>query len=228
MDKLPINPVDLGVFAILLVSALLALFRGFVGLVLSTAGWIAAVIATWYFFPPAEAFARQYIQSGLLAGIAAGAGIFLPTLIFCSILTHLIAERVRSSAISAIDRSLGFLLGLARGALIVIVAFWVLDKFVMKPNAEPGWYTESRTRPLATQAYTWLYDRVIEQLTGSRSAGAASPAAPASPAPGSGGRPTPVPNRTPIGSGADSSRDSGYKTEERRGIESLIRTQDKP
>jgi membrane protein required for colicin V production len=219
MDKLPVNPVDLAVFTILLISALLALFRGFVGLVLSTAGWIAAVIATWYFFNPAEAFARQYIQSGLLAGIAAGAGIFLPTLIFCSLLTHLIAERVRSSAISAIDRSLGFLLGLARGVLIVVIGFWVLDKYVIKPGAEPAWYAEARTRPLAAQAYTWLYDRAIEQLTGAKSS-------PASTAPA--GRPTPVPNRQPVGAGTDSGKDSGYKTEERRGIESLIRSQDKP
>lgn len=227
MDKLPVNPVDLVVFAILLISALLALFRGFVGLVLATVGWIAAVIATWYFFVPAETLAREYIQSGLFAGLAAGAGIFLPTLIFCSLLTHLIAERVRTSAISAIDRSLGFLLGLARGVLIVVIGFWVLDTYVMKPNAQPGWYTEARTRPLAVQAYAWMYDRIIEQLTGAKAAAAST--GPAGSGSGSGQtRPTPVPNRQPIGGGTDSGRDSGYKSEERKGIESLIRSQDKP
>ena len=228
MDKLPVNPVDLVVFAVLLISGLLALFRGFVGLVLATVGWIAAVIATWYFFVPAEAFAREYIQSGLLAGLAAGAGIFLPTLIFCSLLTHLISERVRTSAISAIDRSLGFLLGLARGALIVVIGFWVLDTYVMKPNAQPGWYTEARTRPLAVDAYSWLYDRIIEQLTGAKKPASAGNT-PSNPGNGSGqARATPLPNRQVVGGGPDSARDSGYKTEERKGIESLIRSQDKP
>lgn len=219
MDKLPVNIVDLAVFAVLLLSAVLALFRGFVGLVLSAASWVAAVLATIYLFPMAEPIAKQYIQSGIFAAVAAGVGIFLPTLILCSVLTHLISERVKSSAVSAVDRSLGFVLGLARGALIVVALFWAADRFIIAPNAQPGWYTESRTKPLAVQAYTWLQQWVLAQMSGSPAP--ENRAAPAS-------RPTPVPNRQPVNPGADSGRESGYKPDERRGIESLIRGQDKP
>jgi len=219
MDKLPVNIVDIAVFAVLLLSAVLALFRGFVGLVLATASWGAAVVATIYFFPLAEPFARQYIQSGIFAAVAAGVGVFLPTLVFCSILTHLISERVKSSAVSAVDRSLGFVLGLARGALIVVAIFWATDRFIIAPAAQPSWYAESRTKPLAVQAYSWLQAWILEQISG----GSAAENRTAPPA-----RTTPVPNRLPVGSGADSGRDSGYKPDERKGIESLIRNQEKP
>src|SRR3546814_20419830 len=120
MSSLPINPVDLIVIAVLLLSALLALFRGFVKEVLGIAGWVAAVAATIFFFPIVRDIVRSYIDSRLIADIVTGAAIFLPTLILCSLLTHWISEQVRASAVSAVDRSLGFVFGLARGALVVL------------------------------------------------------------------------------------------------------------
>lgn len=220
MDKLPVNIVDLIVFAVLLLSALLALFRGFVREVLSILGWIAALAVTFYGFSAAEPIAKQYISSDWLAALAAGAALFLPTLVFCSILTYLIAERVRTSAISAVDRSLGFLFGLARGAVIVVLAWWGVDKFVIpSSSAQPAWLAEAKTRPLAVAGYQWLEARALEQLSGTRSTRGSEPAQP---------RPTPIPNRQPISGNADSAKESGYKSEERKGIESLIRSQDKP
>lgn len=221
MDKLPVNIVDLAVFGILLVSGLMALFAGFVRAMLSILGWIAALAATWYFYGYAEPIAKEYIKTPILAYAAAGAGIFLPTLIFCSVITYLVAERVRSSAISAVDRSLGFLYGLARGALIVVLAWWAVDDFILPANTQPPWVMEARTRPLAVAGYTWLKDQIVDQFSGS-SRREKRPERPDQPAP----RPTPVPSRQPVG-GADSAKEPGYKTDERKGIESLIRSQDK-
>src|SRR3546814_4665293 len=62
MSSLPINPVDLIVIAVLLLSALLALFRGFVKEVLGIAGWVAAVAATIFFFPIVRDIVRSYID----------------------------------------------------------------------------------------------------------------------------------------------------------------------
>lgn len=51
MSSLPVNIVDLIVIVVLLLSALLALFRGFVKEVLSIVGWVAALAVTYFFFP---------------------------------------------------------------------------------------------------------------------------------------------------------------------------------
>ncbi|MFC3678280.1 CvpA family protein [Ferrovibrio xuzhouensis] len=218
MSSLPINPVDLIVIAVLLLSALLALFRGFVKEVLGIAGWVAAVAATIFFFPIVRDIVRSYIDSRLIADIVTGAAIFLPTLILCSLLTHWISEQVRASAVSAVDRSLGFLFGLARGALIVMVAWWVADR-LMPPPTQPAWLLEARTRPLAELGYTWGTDLILRQLDPGRvPAKQAAPAAQAMPAPS---------YQMPA-AGTDSRPQNGYKTEERRGIESLIHDQDKP
>jgi len=52
------------------------------------------------------------------------------SLVVFSILSHQIASRVRESSIGPLDRSLGFLFGLARGAIIVIVAYLLLAQLV--------------------------------------------------------------------------------------------------
>ena len=44
-----------------------------------------------------------------------------------TILTGYVARLVRSSALSPIDRTLGFIFGLARGAFLVCLAYLVLD-----------------------------------------------------------------------------------------------------
>jgi membrane protein required for colicin V production len=218
VSSLPINIVDLIVIVILLLSALLALFRGFVKEVLSILGWVAALAATYFFFPLARDIARSYIESRIFADIAAGIALFLPTLIVCSILTHWISEQVRrASAVSAVDRSLGFLFGLARGALIVVVAWWIVDR-LMPVQTQPAWLSEARTRPLAVMGYTWGAEMILRQLDQGRMPEKKT----------TGTTPTPIPAHTSPGAGADSRGQTGYKTEERQGIESLIRTQDKP
>lgn len=217
MSSLPINPADLVVIAILLLSALLALFRGFVKEVLSILGWVAAVAATYFFFPIARDIARTYIESRLFADIAAGIALFLPTLILCSILTHWISEQVRASAVSAVDRSLGFLFGLARGALIVVVAWWAVDRLVPE-QTRPAWLKDAKTHDLAREGYEWGAELVLRQLDPAR-APKKGPVGPVS---------TPIPTHTTPGGGADSRGQTGYKSEERQGIESLIQKQDKP
>lgn len=219
MSSLPINIVDLIVIVVLLLSALLALFRGIVKEVLSILGWVAALAATYFLFPVARDIARSYIESRIFADIAAGAALFLPTLILCSLATHWISEQVRASAVSAVDRSLGFLFGLARGALIVVVAWWVADRLIPPPT-QPIWLLEARTRPLAVAGYTWGMELVMRQLDPGRAPAKKVEQGPLR---------TPIPaHQTTTGSSADSRGQTGYKTEERQGIESLIKTQDKP
>jgi membrane protein required for colicin V production len=228
VSSLPVNIVDLIVIAVLLLSALLALFRGFVKEILSILGWIIALAVTYFAFPVARDIARSYIESGIFADIAAGAGLFLPTLILCSLATHWVSEQVRASAVSAIDRSLGFLFGLARGAVIVVVAWWVVDHLIPEPT-QPAWLQQARTHDLAKAGYQWGQEMLLRQIEPGRQPTKAKDGPP----------PTLVPvyrttdqtrtgNQTKTGGSADSRGQTGYNTEERRGIDGLIERQEKP
>ena len=75
MDNLPINGLDLVVIIIVLISAVLALLRGFVKEVLGILAIVGAGFSTLWLFTPARTFARQYIEAALLADIRATAAL---------------------------------------------------------------------------------------------------------------------------------------------------------
>lgn len=146
MDSLPVNITDIAVGAVLLVSALLAYARGFVHESLSVGGWIGAIFATIYGFPLFKPLVRQYIASDLLADIIAGVVIFVTALVVLSILTSAIARRVKASALNALDRALGFLFGVLRGAVLVCVAY-LLVGWMLPESEHPTWIREAKTLP---------------------------------------------------------------------------------
>ena len=142
-----INGLDIAVAALLLVSAGFAYFRGFVHEVLSITGWIGAAAAAIYGFPYARPFFRQAIDNPLFADIATGSALFVGSLVILSLLARAISRRVKDSALGALDRALGFLFGLARGALVAVLAFLV---FILAVPADerPPWVLKARSTPV--------------------------------------------------------------------------------
>lgn len=147
MGNLNITAVDVVVAVVLLGSAGFAFLRGFVQEVLSITSWVGAVFAALYGFPHAQPFFRSQIGSALVADIAAGATLFLLTLLVLSLLTKRVSDTVRKSALNSVDSSLGFVFGLARGAVLVSLAYmsaaWLFDS----PEQQPDWLSQSRSRP---------------------------------------------------------------------------------
>ncbi len=150
MADLPFTVADLAVVGILLVSAVLAFARGFVHEVLSMVAWIGAGFAVIFGLPYARPLAREMISLPLLADVAAGGVIFIVALLILSLLTRAISRRVQDSALNAVDRSLGFVFGLFRGALLVCLAYIPLA-WLMSPGDQPAWLRDARTRPLVEQ-----------------------------------------------------------------------------
>jgi len=146
MADVPVNLIDIGVAAILLLSALLAFSRGFVRESLAVAGWVGAGFAALYLYAPLNPFVRKYVPITLAADAITVAGVFIITLVIISILSHRIAVTVRESAIGALDRSLGFVFGLLRGAVIVIVAYMLLT-WLIPVNDHPEMIRDARVTP---------------------------------------------------------------------------------
>jgi membrane protein required for colicin V production len=146
---------DLIIIAILALSALLAFMRGFVREVLSIGAWVGAALATIYGFPILQPYARKYIEVALFADIAAGVAIFVVALIILTVLSHALSRNVRSSALGAVDRSLGLLFGLVRGAVLVCLAYLVMA-WAIPQEDRPTWVAEARTLPLVQQGASLL------------------------------------------------------------------------
>lgn len=146
MADLPITGFDIIVGAALILSGLLAYMRGFVHEVLSIAGWIGAFFITIYGFPHVQPYAHQFITIALLADLVAGAVLFIAALIVLSMLTRTLSQRIKDSALNALDRALGFVFGVARGAVIVCLAYIGVE--MLWPAADqPTWMRTARTMP---------------------------------------------------------------------------------
>lgn len=152
---MPITILDLVVLAVMLVSGLLAMVRGFMREVLSIAAWGAAALVTLYAFQKLMPMARTYFSSETVAAVVVIAGVFLGTLIIVSIITVRISDMILDSRIGALDRTLGFLFGLARGLLIVVVAYLFFN-WLVPDKQRPEWVTNAKSRTVLQGTGDWL------------------------------------------------------------------------
>jgi len=221
-----VNWLDIGIIVVLLASAVFAYFRGLTREVLSIFDWIGAVFATIYGFPLVQPFARQFTEYAIVADFAAGIVLFVVSLILLSLVTRRIASRIRESALNAVDRSLGFLFGLLRGALIVVVAYLAFD-FIYPLKEQPKFLKEARAMTLVEPGAAFLKTLIPERFGGAdkdEPAAAAGKAAPGAKvgAPAAGRRRVvqDLPMPQPKGQKADDM--VGYGDKERRDMQRLI------
>lgn len=145
--------VDLAFIVVLLVSALIGLWRGLLREVLSVVSWIAAGFLAYRYHPLAAQWLEQWIAEPTVRRIVAIVGVFVVAAVVFAVLSHLIAGLVRGTPLRGVDRSLGLLFGVARGVLVVALTVLVVDDSQFEDH--PAW-TEARTLPWARVPALWL------------------------------------------------------------------------
>lgn len=143
---MPITLLDGILVGFTLVSAMLAMVRGFSREILSIASWIAAAVAAYFFYPLVVPYITPHIDNEKLAMGAAAGAVFVVALIVVSLITMKIADWIIDSRVGALDRTLGFLYGAARGILVVAVALLFFNWLV--GTNPPSWVAEAKSRPL--------------------------------------------------------------------------------
>jgi membrane protein required for colicin V production len=151
---MPITLLDGIVVGFTLVSAMLAMVRGFSREVLSIASWAVAAAAAYFFYKPVIPYVQPYIDNEQLAMIAAAGIVFLVALIVVTLVTMKIADFIIDSRIGALDRTLGFLYGAARGILVVAVALLFFNWLV--GSNPPAWVANAKSRPLLDNVGAWI------------------------------------------------------------------------
>jgi membrane protein required for colicin V production len=146
---MPFQLLDFILFGIMLVSGILALARGFTRELLSLIAWISAAVATYFALQqkPLLDMVMPYVEKPLLAQIAVGTVVFLVVLILVSIISVKVSDRVVDSAVGAFDRSLGFLYGLARGLVLVSVAYLFYGS-LQPPDNQEDWIRNAQSLPV--------------------------------------------------------------------------------
>ena len=136
--------IDYVIFAVIGLSAIIGLFRGFVREALSLVAWGAAIWVALTFAPLAGSYLEPYIETPSLRHITAFAGLFLATLIVGAIVNYLVSLLVRKSGVGGTDRFLGLFFGIARGGLVVAILVLLAG---LTPLPEDPWWSESETLP---------------------------------------------------------------------------------
>lgn len=139
---------DLFALAILFVSGVLALLRGFVREALTVTAFVAAALAALWTRPVFAGLMQGVIASDLLANLIVLGVVFLLVYLAVSFITSSLQKGVKSGEdVTVIDRTAGFVFGLARG--LVLLGLLVLVFKNTLPGAEPPWLTRAQVYPLA-------------------------------------------------------------------------------
>jgi membrane protein required for colicin V production len=143
--------VDLVVLGVLALSGLLACMRGFVREVLSIGAWVGAVMIAWAGLPWGETVAAQWIHDRTAAEAASFVAIGLVSLVVLKLVAKSIGKLVDGIGLGSVDRTLGLVFGLARGVILVMVAYILAGK-LMSPQFWPEPVHNALSRPWICEA----------------------------------------------------------------------------
>lgn len=143
---MPISLLDLVVLGVVVISAVLAMMRGFTREVLAIASWGTAAVVAYLFHPQVLPYVTPHISNKTAALAAAIGAVFLVTLVLVSLITVKISDFILDSKIGALDRTLGFMFGAARGALICVIGF-AFFSWLVPTDKQPDWVKTSRSKP---------------------------------------------------------------------------------
>jgi membrane protein required for colicin V production len=160
---MPLTWLDILLIGIMAVSGLLAMMRGFLREALSVLAWIGALVATWVMYPILKQPVRDKIDPDYLADILVIAGVFIFVLVVISIITMRFADAVLESRIGALDRTLGFLFGLLRGFVLVVIAY-LFFAWLVSPPQRPQWVQNARSLPYIVDAGDYIRAVLPEDL----------------------------------------------------------------
>ncbi|MGE3769915.1 MAG: CvpA family protein [Bdellovibrionales bacterium] len=163
MESWPVNPVDAFVLGAVVLSGILALIRGLVREVLSLLSWAIAIAAGVKLAPFGKSMGLSMTDNDTIATAIGGFIIFFLVLLVLTILSHYLAKAVRESALSTVDRSLGFLFGAARGFLVAVLVY-LGGTMLFAADEQPAWLQAAQTEPSLRASANWIHSLMPEDM----------------------------------------------------------------
>lgn len=147
----PITYLDAALIAVCFISGLLAMYRGITREMLSIVSWAVAAAAVLYFVlyhkPFAQEIAQQMGTQVAVAQIVVGAIIFLIVLIVVHLITARVSDTVLDSRVGMVDRVLGFLFGIARGFILIVIPYMFYEAFFPNTDQQYEWVVKAKSLP---------------------------------------------------------------------------------
>ena len=150
--------VDYIFIVVVILSAIFSLFRGFVREVLSLLGWAASLWVAMQFSESASMMLEGLITSPVMRHAVTFTGLLITVMVLCSVLSRFIAKLVHLSGLTALDRMIGVVFGVLRGAVVVMVLVLVGN---MSPLANTSIWQSSTIVPYSHHITAWVADNLM-------------------------------------------------------------------
>jgi len=147
--------IDYAILAVIGISALISLVRGFVKEAVSLIVWISAFFVASSFYVNLSTFLTN-ISDQLLRNAASIAILFITTLILGALVNYIIGQLVSRTGLSGTDRVLGIVFGALRGVLVSAAVLFFMDAFT--PASSSAWWQSSQLIPEFTLIVEWFFE----------------------------------------------------------------------
>lgn len=145
--------VDYLIICIVIVSAVIGLFRGFFREVISLVAWIIAFLVAIHFTEPVSQLLVGSIETPSLRKAVTGTGLFVLVLLLGGVANFLVGKLVSGSGLAGTDRSIGAAFGLVRGLLLVIILMLLAS---LTPMPQDPWWRDSQLIPHLEPYAHWV------------------------------------------------------------------------
>ena len=135
------NGIDIIIISIILVSCVVAGFRGFIKELFSVLSWILSILISFNFFEKFKIILSEYITQKIITDVIAFGFPFVTSLFMCHLLSSWLSPKFNTSEILLFDKFIGFIFGFIRGILIVVLLFLGF-KYLVGENL-PEWLIEA-------------------------------------------------------------------------------------
>ena len=139
------NGIDILIISIILISSIVAAFRGFVKEIFSLFSWIFSIIISFHFFTDFKIILAEYVNQKIIIDVIAFGLPFLISLFICHLISRWLSPKFNTSEVLFFDKFIGFIFGGFRGIFIVVLLFLGF-KYLVGVNL-PEWLIEAYSFP---------------------------------------------------------------------------------
>lgn len=153
--------IDVVILALIALSAILSLFRGFVREAVALITWLVALWVAMAFYEDLATILSQWIPVPSAQKITAFAVLFICVLLVGAIINFLAGRLVDKTGLTGTDKMLGIVFGVARGGVIVAILVLLAG---LTPLPQDPWWQDSQLLGYFQELALWLRNYLPSEI----------------------------------------------------------------
>jgi len=153
--------IDVVIISLVVLSAILSLFRGFVKEALALITWLVALWVAMAFYEELAAWLSQWVAVPSAQKVTAFALLFICVLLLGAMVNYLAGKLVDKTGLTGTDKMLGMVFGIARGAVIVAILVLLAG---LTPVPQDPWWQDSRFLGYFEELAMWMRDFLPSEI----------------------------------------------------------------